>query len=100
MADSNGLTRWSLERWVQISTLVISALAFTFGIGVNYARISDTAARQDASEKIFLRSDVYQADQRRLSESIERLNRNLERIESAYAATSTQHPPDGRRFDR
>ncbi len=100
---------WTLERIFLIGTFVVSSAAFIFGVGVNWARVTSTDARVDAVERTYVRMDVYASDQRRLTESIDRLNITLDRIEfRAVAPTIRDVSPAPfdldrrypRRFDR
>ena len=100
--DAITIPRWPLERWLLVGTFVVSLLGFTFGLGVNWSRITAVEAGQAAAEKIYLRADVYQADQQGLKASIDRLSRALERLEQQQAAQRQADPPQtrGRMFDR
>ena len=73
---------WTLERLMLVGTFVLSALGFTFGLGVNWSRITQTEAQLKAFEQTYVRSDVYAADQRRLSESVDRLTRAIEDLQN------------------
>jgi hypothetical protein len=77
---------WSVERWLLVISVVISSFAFTFGLGVNWADIRHTEARVQAVEadrrlndSRYVPREVYQSDQRRLTEAIDRLTRAIER---------------------
>lgn len=99
---SRGVMRdWSVERWIGVATLILSGLGFTFGLGVNWAHITEQDARQKAFEaaaaSTFVRQDVYTADKQHLTETLERLNRTLEQMQ---AAQRNSEPPHGRMFDR
>lgn len=88
---------WSVERWLMVSTFVLSALGFTFGLGVNWAHISEQDAALKAFERTYLRSDVYAADQRRVSESLDRLSAELKMWRQEQ---TQQRETRGRMFDR
>lgn len=75
---SNG--RWTLERWLLIATLVCSASAFIFGIGVQWAKTTAIEASVNALQDDYVRRDVYTADQRRLSEAIDRLVVTMDKL--------------------
>lgn len=87
----NGESRWTLERGLVIATFITSSLAFTFGLGVNWARLmqqeAEIRAIQDFDKAIaqtYLNRELYQADQRRLSDAVERLDRALEAIQGQH----------------
>lgn len=88
--------RWTLERWLLSGTFVLSVLGTTFSLGMNWARLTAVEADQAANEKIYLRADVYAADQQGLKASVDRLSRALERIEQRTPAPEAH----GRMFDR
>ena len=90
------MREWTAERWIGVMTFVLSALGFTFGLGVNWAHITEQDAQLKAFERTYVRSDVYAADQRRLSESVDRLTRAIETLQ---AAQPVAHIP-GRMFDK
>lgn len=96
----SNLRRWSVERWLLVLTFISSLAAMVFGLGVNWAHISEQDSRQKAFEELanrtFVRADVYAAEQRSLSESLDRLTRTLERIQDSRDKTQ----PRGRMFDR
>ena len=75
--------RWTVERVLLVCTLAVSLLGFTFGLGVNWAEVqqakAQTAALAETVHMDYVRADVYAADQKRLSEAIDRLTRALER---------------------
>lgn len=79
------LRAWTVERWLMVMTFVLSALGFTFGLGVNWAHITEQDANLKAFERTYVRSDVYAADQRRLSESVDRLTRAIETMQVQQA---------------
>jgi hypothetical protein len=99
--DSLKLPHWSVERWLLVGTFLVSILAFTFGIGVNWARLTNQEARQTALEQAletkYLPRELYAVDQRRLTESIDRLSRALERMEDRQ---EPRPATPGRMFDR
>jgi cell division protein FtsX len=96
--------KWTLERFLLVLTCLCTVLGFTFGLGVNWSRITSQEARQDAFERTYLRADVYNSDQRRLSESIERLADELAALRQQQAAPAMRSPQSGqqpgRMFDR
>lgn len=68
--------RWTLERWLLILTMLMSAGAFIFGVGVQWAKTTAVEARVAAlavTQTDYVRADVYAADQHRLADAIERL---------------------------
>lgn len=95
--------KWSVERWLLVISTVVSVLAFTFGIGVNWARVTAAEAKQFAFEQAvphtYVRADVYAADQRRLSESLDRLTGELTRLRERLDSPRPTTPPE-RMFDR
>ena len=93
------LTKWTFERWLLLLTCVTSVLGFTFGLGVNWARITTQEAKIDAFETTYLRADVYAADQRRISESLDRLSEELKMWRQEQRPRTPQSP-SGRMFDR
>lgn len=74
--------RWSVERWLQVLTFIGVVLMGTFGLGAQWNETSSLKASVNAINaalgKDYVRADVYAADQRRLSEAIDRLTRALE----------------------
>lgn len=74
--------KWTFERWALLITMCTSMVAFTFGLGVNWADIKRLQADQAAAAQIYLRGDVYVSDQRALREAIERLSKVVERMEA------------------
>lgn len=100
-----GAKHWTVERWLLVLTFILSGIAFTFGLGVNWAHITEQDARQKAFEQAYLRVDLYDRDQRRLSESLDRLTRQLEQMQQtaldAAAVTADRNRTTPRqRFDR
>jgi hypothetical protein len=101
ISDAANGRRWTPERLLLVATFILSAIAFTFGIGANWERVTSQGARLDAFERTYVRSDVYTSDQRRLTDSIDRLNANLERMESERTQLPrADRSPLGRRFDK
>lgn len=80
---------WSVERKLLVATFLSSILAFTFGLGVNYAKITQQEAELNAFKttvpSTYLRRDVYESDQRRLSDAITRLTEILNQTEAREA---------------
>lgn len=75
---------WTLERVFLVGTFFVSAAAFVFGVGVNWARVTATDARVEAFERTYVRADVYLSEQKRVGDALERLNRNMEKFESYW----------------
>jgi hypothetical protein len=103
IADSSDApsSRWTPERILLVATFILSAGAFTFGIGANWERVTSQGARLDAFERTYVRSDVYTSDQRRLTDSIDRLNANLEKMESERTRLPrADRSTLGRQFDK
>lgn len=84
---------WSVERKLSLATFILSALAFTFGLGVNWQRQTQTQADlkahvdadrliHEAVSTTYVRQDVYGADQRNLIAAIDRLTQQLSTLES------------------
>ena len=92
---------WSVERWLLVLSVMVSCAAFVFGMGVNWAHITEQDARLKAFEiavnSTFLRGDVYAADQRRLSDSLDRLAVELKMLREQQ---NQQANARGRMFDR
>lgn len=94
--DENGGRRWTVERTLLVATFLCTAAGFTFGLGVNWASLTRQQARLDAMDVIhsktipdtYLRRDVYEANQLRLTDALERLTRALDRYDVA-----AQTPP-------
>lgn len=84
MADDVGLPeqvgRWTLERVLLVLTFTCSCLAFVFGIGVQWARTTSIEASVSALKQDYVPREVYQADQLRLSQAIDRLTVSLDRL--------------------
>lgn len=76
------MTRWNLERWLSILTFIGVVISIVFGLGVQWARTTAVEASltavSTAMKQDYVRADVYAADQRRLTEAIDRLTRALE----------------------
>jgi hypothetical protein len=72
--------KWTFERVALALTLVTSVIAFVFGLGVNWSRITQQEARIEAFERAYLRADVYAANQQRLTDSIDRLTVELQAL--------------------
>ncbi len=68
----------TFERVALALTLTVSLFAFIFGLGVNWSKITAQEARLEAVERVYLRVDVYAADQRRLTDSLDRLTGELQ----------------------
>ena len=81
----SGITGWTVERKLLVGTFIMSVLGFTFGLGVNYARLTQQEAviqalqafNKDDLPATYLRRDVYQADQQRLTDAINQLTHTL-----------------------
>jgi hypothetical protein len=89
--------KWNVDRVLLVLTFAVSLLASVFGLGVNWARITQTESDLKAFEVTYLRADVYAADQRRLSESLDRLSQELKAMREQARPNQT---PLGRMFDR
>jgi hypothetical protein len=95
------MSKWSIERWLLVLTFALSSVAFVFGLGVNWAHITEQDAAISAFEKTYLRADVYASDQRRISESLDRLSDELKMWrQQQQQAPRTPQSPSGRMFDR
>lgn len=78
-------TGWSLERKLLVASLIVSTMGFVFALGVNWATIIQAKAdiralrafNDDVLPRTYMRRDVYEADQHRLADSIDRLNAAL-----------------------
>lgn len=77
------MAKWTIERKLLVGTFVFTVLGFTFGLGVNWAMIVQHKKELDEVPRTYLRRDVYEADQRRLTEAINRLTITLERMEDS-----------------
>ena len=82
--------RWSLERWLLLATFALTGTAFIFGVGVQWAKTMAVEAQVTALRHESVRRDVYQADQLRLSESVDRLTRTLDRLMERSARIERQ----------
>lgn len=98
--SENGTKQWTVERWLAVLTFISTALAITFGIGANWARITEAEARQRAFEATYLRVDLYDRDQIRLSESLDRLTRQLEQMQSGGSVSTPSAQPRNRTTTR
>lgn len=96
----NGTKHWTVERWLAVLTFIFTALAITFGVGVNWSRITEAEARQRAFESTYLRVDLYDRDQIRLSESLDRLTRQLEQMQGVREMTPAAAQPRNRTTTR
>lgn len=76
---------WTFDRWLLVISMVGSVLGITFGVGVNWNHITEQDARQKAFEEMvthtYVRQDVYSVNQQNLTDSLDRLNRTLERMQ-------------------
>lgn len=76
-----------IKAQVPILTLIVASIAFIFGLGVNWRDTQENQAAVDALTQVvkteYVRADVYKAEQARLSEAIDRLVRQLERMDAA-----------------
>lgn len=107
---ANERTGWSFERWIPIATFLVSVAAFIFGLGVNWSKVTTVEARQDAAEhaitraipETYVRKDVYASDQRRMSESVDRLTSEIAKLSELLDAERVRRSGDrvGRTFDR
>lgn len=100
--EGTEMKHWTVERWLHVLTFVLSGIAVTFGLGVNWAHITEQDARQKAFEQTYLRRDLYESDQRRLSESLDRLTRQLEQMQQTAIDQAPPRTPSTprRMFDR
>jgi hypothetical protein len=97
----NGHGKLTVERSLLILTFSASVIALIFGAGVNWAHITEQDAALKAFERTYLRSDVYAADQRRLSESLDRLSEELKALRYQPSPTpDSQRTTPRQRFDR
>lgn len=82
MTKGTPMPTWTPGTWLQLATFVMATVATIFGAGVQWAKTTQVEASQKAFEEAvkadYLRADVYAADQRRLSEAIDRLTKALE----------------------
>lgn len=74
------MKQWSLERWLLIATLACSAMAFVFGIGVQWAKTTAVEANVAALRDASVRRDVYNADQKALGAAIDRLTAAVDKL--------------------
>lgn len=76
---------WTFERKVLVATLCTSVAGFTFGLGANWAQISGQerriaeleSFRRDRLPSEYLPREIYNTDQRYLTEAIRQLNETL-----------------------
>jgi len=96
--------KWSVERWVVVAGTIGSLGAFVFSAGMTWSKVIEQEANQKAFEyavsSTYLRTDVYAADQRRLSESVDRLTRALETLQGQQLMTTGSASLHGRMFDK
>jgi len=82
MDDQKHTSAWTVERWLLIATFCTSAIAIVFGLGVQWSKTTSVEASvvaiQAALSTDYVRADVYAAEQRRLSEAIDRLTKVLD----------------------
>src|SRR5262245_50997319 len=90
---------WSIERWLLIVSTIATVSTLIFTAGGTYFRVLAAEQKQakfeEAVPATYLRVDVYNAEQRRVSEALERLNRNFEAWQSKQAPATYS-----RMFDR
>jgi hypothetical protein len=91
--------KWTLERTMFVLTFVFSAVACVFGLGVQWQRTiaveAEIKATRNLIESSLVRKDVYDSDQRRLSEAIDRLTAEISRVVNERGAVGST-----RMFDR
>lgn len=75
--------KWTYERWVLTLTLLGGLLGGTFGFGIQWAKTTEVRAMVEANANIAVRRDVYDADQRQLAGSIDRLTAEMERLRNS-----------------
>lgn len=78
-----GRASWSVERILLVLTFVCSVLAFMFGVGMNWSRLTAQESAITSLQQSTVPREVYQSDQRYLTESINRLTRAIENLEAA-----------------
>lgn len=87
---------WSVERVLLVLTFVCSVLAFTFGIGVNWARLTSQESAIDALQKNTVNREVYSVDQRYLADSIDRLAKAIDRLQDEQRTARPRATPPSR----
>ena len=75
--------RWTVERWILILGFTGTILGMVFGLGVNWAKVTAVQAAVDANARVAVRKDVYDAEQQRVAESIDRQAQSLDRLSRA-----------------
>ena len=97
------VSKWTFERWLLTLGFAGTLLGMTFGLGVNWAKVTTVQATVDAQAAVMVRQDVYRAEQNALTqsldrqaESIDRLSRSIEQLEERLRQTDRQTPVFGR----
>lgn len=93
MTSLHGNGSWSVERVLLVLTFVCSVLAFTFGIGVNWARLTSQESAIEALQRSTVNREVYSVDQRYLADSIDRLAKAIDRLQDEQRL---RNPPPAR----
>lgn len=75
--------RWTYERWVLTFGFTGTILGMTFGLGVNWAKVTTVQAAVAANSAIMVRQDVYRAEQKRFAESLDRQAESIVRLSQA-----------------
>lgn len=81
---------WSIERWMAVLTFVMSAVAFVFALGFNYAEVQRlrkdleaTQSQQESFKKDYLRSDLAAAQYDSLGAQIQQLHAAIDTLQRA-----------------
>lgn len=69
---------WTVERVLLVMTFLASCFAFIFGIGVQWAETAAVKIDVAAVKANYLPQNVYAADQRRVSEALDRLTKSID----------------------
>lgn len=75
--------KWTYERWILTLGFAGTILGMTFGLGVNWAKTTEVRAIVEANAAVAVRKDVYNADQERVAQSIDRQAESIDRLSRA-----------------
>lgn len=80
---------WTMERKLLVATFLCSAIGFGFSIGFNWAKLTTQGVKIDKLEyfaettlpKDYVRRDVYELQQKQLSDAINELTDTLREMQ-------------------
>jgi hypothetical protein len=98
---------WTVERKLLIATFVCSVVGVAFSAGFNWAKlvnVQDAVLKlqsvHDNLSEIYVPRELYETNQRHLTQAIEKLNTTLEKMQDSKDKDDDRLPIGIRRFDR